>query len=119
MKDALHVQCEHAFKGLLVVLRHRCTPRRARVVHEHVKVILARGQLVGESTTLVLTGQVRRERDARPVGTELVRERVAHVGFARRDVNLRAGVDEPARNHLANAATPARHEHDLALDVKE
>ena len=44
---------------------------------------------------------------------------VARVGLARGDVDVGAGLDEAARDHLADAPAAAGHQHHLARYVKE
>src|SRR5207244_5281422 len=43
----------------------------------------------------------------------------AHLGLARRDVHLRAGLDEAAGDHEPDAARAAGHEGHLAVDGEE
>src|SRR5213079_1683584 len=47
------------------------------------------------------------------------RDLVAHLGLARGDVDLGAGLDEAARDHEPDAARAAGHEGDLAVDGEE
>ena len=120
VKDTLHVEREHALPRLLVVVVHRRAPRGTGVVNEDVEMVLARGDLVSESSTLGFARQVGRNRDTGAVVRELLRAAASpDFGLTRRDVHRGAGVDEAPRDHLANTATSAGYQYDLARNVKE
>ena len=119
VEDTLHVETEHALPRRFVVVLQLGSPDRARVVHEDVEVVFTGLDLVGESLALGLGGEVGRQGSARAVLGELLGERVTDLGLARGDIDLGAGIDEAASDHLADAATPAGDQYDLAIDIKE
>ena len=78
-------------------------------------------QLRREALHTLEFGKIGRQRNAlaavglaQPLGG-----RLAHIGFAGRDIDLSALGQEASGNHFANAARAARHQRSFALDRKE
>src|SRR5690606_16066103 len=103
----------------LGILVDRFAPGRARIVDEHVELLLALLELRRDALDAVLRAEVEGQRDAGPLLRELLRELVAGLRLPRGDVDLRAVLHEARRDHLADAARAAGDEDGLALDAEE
>ena len=106
-------------RGVGIALERRA-PVRARVVDEDVQRGLARGELGGERSAARPRCRSRAGSATHsPFFESSAATRVADVLLARRDVDLRAGLDEAVGDHEADAARAAGHERDLAADVEK
>src|SRR6185369_955547 len=94
-------------------------PVRAGVVDEDVQGLLVCRQRVGDGATAGLGAAVARQRDALALLREAGGDLVADLLLSRRNVDLRAGVDEAFGDHEADAARAARNERHLAANVEE
>ena len=97
-------------------------PCRAGIVDEDVELRLQLDEFGGELVAAFDGRDVDRQRDAFAVigGGEFLRGRLAGPGLARGDVDLRRALREKTgRDHLADAARPARHQRDAAVERKQ
>ena len=98
---------------------HRLTPGRAGVVDQDVQLVLALAHLGGQPPALLLAGEVGGDGDDLPVRRQLGDGGVAGLGLAGADVDARAGLQQAARHHQADAAGAAGDDGDLAGEVEQ
>ena len=103
----------------VVVLVDRRTPRRARVVHEDVQLVLAAADLIGEPAALGFGREVGRDPDALPQLGERSLGLGDGVRLAGRDVDLRAGAHVRLGDHQPDPTGAARDEGDLSANREQ
>ena len=82
-------------------------------------MVFSSRNFVGETFALFFAGQIRWKRDAFASSTEFLRQRVADLGLARRNIDTSASVNETACDHLSYAPASSGDEHDFSRYIKE
>ena len=103
-EDRGQIQVDDLAEPLLRKLAVGRAPVRAGVVDEDVQPVLPGGEGLDERRTALLGRDVTRQRHAGAEPAELRRGAVAGFPLARRDVDPRAGLQIPFRDHPADSA---------------